>query len=109
MPNHCAGLVVQNLDGVRPFLAAIVGPSQETGQTVFGTLEPFKADDCRCCRFRPTKFNGAASEPVNILARHRWLFRFGAALDSDGIPRIRYVAVKFAGIQAMHDAPCAPA
>src|SRR5262249_56886386 len=49
------------------------------------------------------------SEPVNILARHRWLFRFGAALDSDAIPRIRYVAVKFAGIQAMHDAPCAPA
>jgi hypothetical protein len=31
MPNDRSGLVVFDLDGIRPFLAAVVGPSQIPG------------------------------------------------------------------------------
>jgi hypothetical protein len=109
MPNGCAGLVVQDLNGVRPFLASIVWPPKNPARTFSGRLQPFEADNCGCRDFRPSVLNCPRGEPVDIVARDGELFGFRPTFDGDAIPRIRDIAIEFAWMQSMDNTPGTPA
>src|SRR5262245_11446660 len=109
MPNNRASLVVFDLNGVRPFLAAVVCPAQIACQDVLWPLEPLKANDRRCACFRLPAFNTAPGERIDLFSCSRSLCSFRAFVLGDALPGIGHGTVELAWMQAAHDPPGAAA
>ena len=107
MPNDGAGLVVLDLDCARPFLAAVVSPSQIAGQDILWPLKPLKADDRGCGCFGVSAFDATPCKRVNLLSRGRGLRSFRAPLLGDTLPRIRDGAIELTWMKAMYNTPSA--
>src|SRR5262249_1449693 len=84
-------------------------PSQIPRQDVLGTLEPLKANNCCCGRFRPPVVDATPGEVVDLLACHRGLDCFQATSLCNALPGVRHVSIKLIRIQAVNDTPRAPA
>src|SRR6266498_1283723 len=103
MPNDGAGLVVLDLDRARPFLAAVVCPSQIAGQDIFWPLEPLKADDRGCGCFGLPAFDAAPGKRVNMLSRGGGLRSLRSPLLGDTLPSIRNGPIKLTCMQAIYN------
>src|SRR5262249_56031503 len=68
MPDHRARLVMFDLDRARPFLAAVVCPSQIACQNILRSLEPLKADDRACASFRFPPSNPTPAKTHTLLS-----------------------------------------
>ena len=109
MPDDGAGLVVLDLDRARPVLAAVIRPSQISGQDVFRPLQPFEADHCRCGSLGLAMLNAAPREGIDLIPRDRGFGPFRSALLGDAFPGVRNIPVELMWMQAVNDAPCPPA
>src|SRR5262245_3935780 len=107
MPNNSTGLVVFDLDRIRPFLAAVVSPSQIAGQDVLWPLKPLKADHRGCGGFGLSAVNAAPGKLVNLLSRGRAFCFLRTPPFGDTLPRIRNVAIELTWMQAMNNTPSA--
>src|SRR5215467_13194131 len=107
MPDHRARLVMFDLDRARPFLAAVVCPSQIACQDILWPLKPLKADDRGCGCFGLSAFDATPGKSVNLLSRGRGLCSLRAPLLGDTLPRVRDGAIELTWMKAMYNTPCA--
>src|SRR5208282_140323 len=101
--------MVENLDGARPFFAAVVRPSEGACQHVFRPLEPLVANNRGRSRLWVSPLDCAPCERINMIASDRGLLALHAAPHGDAAPRVRHLAIKFAWIQPVDHAPCSAA
>ena len=98
MPNIGAGLVMLNLNCRRCIPAPIVGPGDATGQDIFGTLQPLKAD-YGCGRWlRMPSLNCFPSKIVDGFSINGCLNFPDPTLRGNTTPRIRDILVEGIGI-----------
>ncbi|ARP97659.1 hypothetical protein CAK95_00145 [Pseudorhodoplanes sinuspersici] len=97
--------MVLNLNPVRMFSAAVIGPANTAGQNIFRALEPFKANHRRSCGLRLSEPNAAPREMIDLLTRDRGLRLLGPAFQRDAGPRIRDIGVELVGKEPADNAP----
>src|SRR5262249_17428303 len=83
MPNDGTRLVMFDFDRARPFLAAVVCPSQIACQDILWPLEPLKADDRGGGSFGLSAFDATPGKSVNLLSCGRGLCSLRAPLLGD--------------------------
>ena len=91
MPNDGAGLVVLDLDCARPFLAAVVCPSQIAGQDILWPLKPLKADYRSGPDLGDPALNASPGKLIGLIPSGGRLNSLDADFRFDADPRVRAV------------------